>query len=185
MYSRTTVGSSRTQAPASNARQSRGYSQPTPGAADAGQRAQQAEGGQTRTLEWRGAYAVMPPNEKRRTEISRVAQEETAEFEAYKESQRVGHVSYVGTVGGQNSEAQSRRVTRVQSLAATPMQKKLADEQRRRATKELEQAQHERHKAAQRHKAEAHEESERARQRRLDDDRRRKNEAFLDKLQAQ
>ncbi|KAJ8311876.1 hypothetical protein KUTeg_010573 [Tegillarca granosa] len=61
-------------------------------------------------MSYEGCYTKISPNERKRQEISNQARKEEENYQAFKEKNRLAHVSYIGTAGGgQISKTDSRQ----------------------------------------------------------------------------
>lgn len=143
----------------------------------------------------RDAYTVIAPDEEKRKILQEKAAEEEQRFQQFRESNRLHHVSYVGTVGGDadtgataagpvdvNDHARPRRgVTNTQQPNLTPFEK---SRQYRAAQRQREETEDTKKKQEQRLKAAANEDRERQRKERLDEDRKKKMNAFFGQFES-
>ena len=130
-------------------------------------------------IQHRDAYHMIPPNEKKRKKNAMIAKKEEQQYKNYKDGQKLGHISYVGTVGGGAGLPAARRQSQTQHRHAVTTKKIASQRDWKDDRKRMDTVANEEHKAAQRMKAERNTERDSARHRRLDGDRRRANEAFL------
>lgn len=106
-------------------------------------------------------------------------------YNRHKESNRLGPVNYVGTVGGgqkSQSDARNQQARMQQSSKFDSIQKRQAA---RDTVKKREDEEISKKKEEQRRKTEQNKRSEVDRQQRLKEDHRQKNEAFLKRLEAE
>ncbi|XP_062620174.1 epithelial-stromal interaction protein 1-like isoform X2 [Saccostrea cucullata] len=132
-----------------------------------------------------GAYTMITPNEKRRQQIAEQARREEEAYQRHKENNRLGHVSYVGTVGGAQkteNEARNQQAQIHKSSKFDSIQKRQAA---RDAVKRREDEEVSKKKAEQRRKAQQNTRSDEQRQQKLQEDHRAKNEAFLRRIEAE
>ncbi|XP_070567781.1 epithelial-stromal interaction protein 1-like [Ptychodera flava] len=137
-------------------------------------------------LQHRGNYAVIAPNEKKRSQIQRQAEKETRQYEEYKERNKMGYISLPPqTVGGgkvvsQTSARQQQSLQHRQVTARVGYGAKSSYKSSLRAKEEAEALEK---KAKARMQTEKNKEREQTRQQRLDEDRRKKNDEFLRKFE--
>merc|ERR1712004_552260 len=122
-------------------------------------------------------FTMFAPKEEKRREVQAQAQKETDNYNKYKEGRKIKHVNYVGTAGGGPSHApmqQTASPTKPKSLAERRAEEKIRqdDELAKKKTAARQQSERNNLKSAERNH-------------RLDEDRRRANAAFLDKLEHQ
>ncbi|XP_050411839.1 uncharacterized protein LOC126826796 [Patella vulgata] len=133
-------------------------------------------------------FTVISPNEKKRREINQQAQKNMLTYEKHKEESRLQHVSYVGTAGGGFISEREARQRAAMNQSKAAFDSRLKRESVRAAAKQQEEAVYEQRKQAARKQAELNEqrerENEKRRKERMNDDMRRKNAAFLDRLEA-
>ncbi|XP_077711678.1 epithelial-stromal interaction protein 1 isoform X7 [Canis aureus] len=100
-----------------------------------------------------GAYTMIAPNENRRSQIQRIAEQELKNLEKWKEQHRAKPVNLVPRrLGGSQSEAEVRQKQQLQVMQSK-YQQKLKREESVRIKKEAEEAQIQKMKAIQREKA--------------------------------
>nr|XP_055192143.1 epithelial-stromal interaction protein 1 isoform X2 [Nyctereutes procyonoides] len=108
-----------------------------------------------------GAYTMIAPNENRRSQIQRIAEQELKNLEKWKEQHRAKPVNLVPRrLGGSQSEAEVRQKQQLQ-LMQSKYQRKLKREESVRIKKEAEEAQIQKMKAIQREKSNKLEEKKR------------------------
>lgn len=132
-----------------------------------------------------GAFTMITPNERKRQEISQQARREEEEYQRHRENNRLGYVNYVGTVGGgqrTQNQARTEQARTLQSSKYEMIQKKQAA---RDLPKKREEEEIMKKKAEQRRKAEQNKLTEAERQRKLQEDHRSKNEAFLKRIESE
>uniref|UniRef100_A0A8C8YKT3 Epithelial stromal interaction 1 n=1 Tax=Prolemur simus TaxID=1328070 RepID=A0A8C8YKT3_PROSS len=169
MYTRSRVlgsglGASSSSRPAEDPHGRRGALGPRPGqrpgveAAPGGPSRESTEhAGHTRT----GAYTLIAPNENRRNQIQRIAAQELANLERWKEQNRAKPVHLVPRrLGGSQSEAEVRQKQQLQ-LMQSKYQQKIKREESVRIKKEAEEAELQKMKAIQREKSNKLEEKRR------------------------
>lgn len=130
-----------------------------------------------------GAFTMITPNERRRQEISEQARREEENYQRHKENNRLGYVNYVGTAGGgqkTQTEARNEQARTHQSSKYESIQKRQAA---REAPKKREEEEISKKKMEQRRKSEQNKQLESERQRKLQEDHRSKNEAFLRRIE--
>ncbi|ESO98965.1 hypothetical protein LOTGIDRAFT_231280 [Lottia gigantea] len=161
-----------------------------------------SETNQDRTTHTSG-FTMVSPNEKKRRAITErlgdiinninsytgiypdtEATKNLEEYERHKEEQRIQHVSYVGTAGGGLiSEEEARRKAAIQHSKAS-YNSRTKRESYRAAEKENEEMVYRERKMAARRQSELNEEKRKKEEGRHRDEMRRKNAAFLDRLEA-
>ncbi|XP_045422995.1 epithelial-stromal interaction protein 1 isoform X2 [Lemur catta] len=169
MYTRSSVlgsglGASSSSRPAQDPHGQRGGLGPRPGqrpgleAAPGGPSRESTEhAGHRRT----GAYTLIAPNENRRNQIQRIAAQELANLERWKEQNRAKPVHLVPRrLGGSQSEAEVRQKQQLQ-LMQSKYQQKIKREESIRIKKEAEEAELQKMKAIQREKSNKLEEKRR------------------------
>ncbi|CAH1783664.1 unnamed protein product [Owenia fusiformis] len=124
--------------------------------------------------QYMGGYTMITPNEKKRQQIQNQAKKEEQAYQKHKEKQKLGHVSYVGTVGGGENPAVPKTQTPNAKLKQSEKR-----QQYRQQTKDRETAELQKKKEAARKQAGLNTQRDKERAERLDEDRRKKNEAFL------
>ncbi|XP_069323317.1 epithelial-stromal interaction protein 1 isoform X2 [Eulemur rufifrons] len=108
-----------------------------------------------------GAYTLIAPNESRRNQIQRIAAQELANLERWKEQNRAKPVHLVPRrLGGSQSEAEVRQKQQLQ-LVQSKYQQKIKREESIRIKKEAEEAELQKMKAIQREKSNKLEEKRR------------------------
>ncbi|XP_058526681.1 epithelial-stromal interaction protein 1 isoform X2 [Ochotona princeps] len=108
-----------------------------------------------------GAYTMIPPNENRRNQIKRIAEQELANLERWREENRAKPVYLVPTqLGGSQGEKEVRQRQQLQ-LMQSKYQLKLKREESARIRKEAEEAELQKMKAVQREKSNKLEEKKR------------------------
>ncbi|XP_012616480.1 epithelial-stromal interaction protein 1 [Microcebus murinus] len=108
-----------------------------------------------------GAYTLIAPNENRRNQIQRIAAQELANLEKWKEQNRAKPVHLAPRrLGGSQSEAEVRQKQQLQ-LMQSKYQQKIKREESIRIKKEAEEAELQRMKAIQREKSNKLEEKRR------------------------
>uniref|UniRef100_A0A8I3RVT7 Epithelial stromal interaction 1 n=1 Tax=Canis lupus familiaris TaxID=9615 RepID=A0A8I3RVT7_CANLF len=108
-----------------------------------------------------GAYTMIAPNENRRSQIQRIAEQELKNLEKWKEQHRAKPVNLVPRrLGGSQSEAEVRQKQQLQVMQSK-YQQKLKREESVRIKKEAEEAQIQKMKAIQREKSNKLEEKKR------------------------
>ncbi|XP_033760177.1 epithelial-stromal interaction protein 1-like [Pecten maximus] len=144
---------------------------------------------QEQRMSHQGGFTMITPNEKKRQAVSEQAKRGLDQYDAHKQQQKLGHVSYVGTAGGgQMTMAESRqRMVDGNRFGKTDRLQK--QQQYKDERKQKEETEFEKKKMQQRMKAETNKQREATRQSqdhmKYDEDRRRKNEEFLKKLEGQ
>ncbi|XP_035570566.1 epithelial-stromal interaction protein 1-like isoform X5 [Canis lupus familiaris] len=123
--------------------------------------APEPRGGQPRARRPPGAYTMIAPNENRRSQIQRIAEQELKNLEKWKEQHRAKPVNLVPRrLGGSQSQAEVRQKQQLQ-LMQSKYQQKLKREESVRIKKEAEEAQIQKMKAIQREKSNKLEEKKR------------------------
>uniref|UniRef100_A0A8C7EIQ8 Epithelial stromal interaction 1 n=3 Tax=Mustelinae TaxID=169418 RepID=A0A8C7EIQ8_NEOVI len=108
-----------------------------------------------------GAYTMIVPNENRRNQIKRIAEQELESLEKWKEQHRAKPVNLAPRrLGGSQSEAEVRQKQQLQ-LMQSKYQQKLKREESVRIKKEAEEAEMQKMKAIQREKSNKLEEKKR------------------------
>ncbi|XP_006124455.2 epithelial-stromal interaction protein 1 isoform X1 [Pelodiscus sinensis] len=108
-----------------------------------------------------GAYVLIPPNETRRSQIQKIANEELESLERWKEQHRPGPINLrPQKLGGVSSEAEARQKQQ-RRLLQSKYQQKLKKEEYARIKKETEEAEIRTMKMIQREKADKLEEKRR------------------------
>ncbi|CAG5136617.1 unnamed protein product, partial [Candidula unifasciata] len=107
-----------------------------------------------RTPTYAGGYSVIPPNERKRQQISQMAQRETEEYERHRQANAVRHVSHVGTVGGGDITEEQVRKEQERALRRQKLDRLKRQEEQRNARKKAEDAEIEQKRAEARRKAE-------------------------------
>ncbi|XP_059233750.1 epithelial-stromal interaction protein 1 isoform X2 [Mustela nigripes] len=108
-----------------------------------------------------GAYTMIVPNENRRNQIKRIAEQELESLEKWKEQHRAKPVNLAPRrLGGSQSEAEVRQKQQLQ-LRQSKYQQKLKREESVRIKKEAEEAEMQKMKAIQREKSNKLEEKKR------------------------
>uniref|UniRef100_A0A8D0WMG5 Epithelial stromal interaction 1 n=1 Tax=Sus scrofa TaxID=9823 RepID=A0A8D0WMG5_PIG len=108
-----------------------------------------------------GAYTLITPSEKRRSELQRMATKELEDLERWKEQQRAKPIHLEPRrLGGSQSEAEVRQRQQLQ-LIQSKYQKKLKREEQIRLKKEAEEAEIQKMKVIQREKSNKLEEKKR------------------------
>ncbi|XP_052784492.1 uncharacterized protein LOC128220230 [Mya arenaria] len=133
-------------------------------------------------MEYLGGFTKVTPNEKKRQQITQAAQKETQAYEAHKKQNTPQSFSYVGTAGGgQTTQTDARR--KLVQTTPNKTQKMLQQQERKSLTKQHEEAEIEKKRAEQRAKAERNERRDQEErlnsEKRWDEQRKRKNDAFL------
>lgn len=133
----------------------------------------------------RDAYTVIAPDEEKRKTVQENAAKEEQKFQEFREGRRLHHVSYVGTVGDGEAAAGNVQPRRA---AVNTQQPRLTSfdktRQHRTAQRQREESEITKKKQEQRLKATANEDRERQRKERLDEDRKKKMNAFLDQFES-
>ncbi|XP_066267237.1 epithelial-stromal interaction protein 1-like [Branchiostoma lanceolatum] len=134
-------------------------------------------------------YTLVVPNEKKRQSVLKQGQKELEAYQKHKESRRPANFSYVGTVGGPNIPEDEVRRQQEQENRRQRMNMKDKREQYRQTQKQQEDKQIQMKKdyyRGQAQKKEVRQKKEnKEREKRLAEDHRQKNQAFLDRLEAQ
>ncbi|XP_012866776.1 PREDICTED: epithelial-stromal interaction protein 1 isoform X2 [Dipodomys ordii] len=135
------------------------------------------------------AYTLIAPNEKRRQQIQRIAEQELANLEKWKQQNRPKPIHLVPRrLGGNQSESEVRKKQQLQ-LMQSKYQQKLKREESLRIKKEAEEAELQRMKAIQREKSNKLEEKKRLqedlRRERLRDHHQSKTAEFLSRLDTE
>ncbi|XP_034859204.1 epithelial-stromal interaction protein 1 isoform X1 [Mirounga leonina] len=136
-----------------------------------------------------GAYTVIAPNENRRNQIQRIAEQELQSLEKWKEQHGAKPVNLAPRrLGGSQSEAEVRQKQQLQ-LMQSKYQQKLKREESVRIRKEAEEAQMQKMKAIQREKSNKLEEKkklqENLRREAFREHRQYKTAEFLSRLDAE
>ncbi|XP_052104799.1 epithelial-stromal interaction protein 1-like isoform X2 [Mytilus californianus] len=134
-----------------------------------------------------GCYTMISPNEKKRQEIQRQADQETANYQQYKEQKKVGPLSYVGTAGGGNITQQQARNKLIQDNKNPSMRQRERREgyraqQKKREEEEIEQKRNKQRELADKNKLRSHQ-TDAEKKNKWDEDRRRKTDDFLSRLE--
>ncbi|XP_062957604.1 epithelial-stromal interaction protein 1 [Cynocephalus volans] len=151
MYTRSELVGSRLGArdPQRQPRELPGQSQDLEEAPQSPSRDSPEQAGQRHT----GAYTLIVPNENRRNQIRRIAEQELVNLEKWKEQQRAKPVHLVPRqLGGNQSETEVRQKQQLQ-LMQSKYQQKLKREESVRIKKEAEEAELQKMKAIQREKS--------------------------------
>ncbi|CAD5115416.1 DgyrCDS4391 [Dimorphilus gyrociliatus] len=135
---------------------------------------------QDRMVRVDGAFTVIPPDAKKRDAIQRAAKKEEENYDKFKARSKKVY-NEVGTPGGGLLE--KPKPSPASSNLSNRNYLRLKREEYRSAVKKEESKKLEDMKQIQRNKALVNKETEKQRQKRLESDRRRKNEAFLNKLE--
>lgn len=144
---------------------------------------------QEQRMSYQGGFTMITPNEKKRQAVNEQAKRGLDQYNTHKQQQKLGHVSYVGTPGGgQMTMAESRQRmidgNRFGKVDRLQKQQQYKDERKQR-----EETEYEKKKIQQRMKAENNKQREATQhsqnQMKYDEDRRRKNEEFLRRLEGQ
>ncbi|XP_069882806.1 epithelial-stromal interaction protein 1 isoform X2 [Dipodomys merriami] len=135
------------------------------------------------------AYTLIAPNEKRRQQIQRIAEQELANLEKWKQQNRPKPIHLVPRrLGGNQSESEVRKKQQLQ-LMQSKYQQKLKREESLRIKKEAEEAELQKMKAIQREKSNKLEEKKRLqedlRRERLRDHHQSKTAEFLSRLDTE
>ncbi|XP_042541724.1 epithelial-stromal interaction protein 1 isoform X2 [Dipodomys spectabilis] len=135
------------------------------------------------------AYTLIAPNEKRRQQIQRIAEQELVNLEKWKQQNRPKPIHLVPRrLGGNQSESEVRKKQQLQ-LMQSKYQQKLKREESLRIKKEAEEAELQKMKAIQREKSNKLEEKKRLqedlRRERLRDHHQSKTAEFLSKLDTE
>ncbi|KAK3099001.1 hypothetical protein FSP39_025169 [Pinctada imbricata] len=155
------------------------------GTRDTSPQRQPPNAGLQQRMSHQGAYTMITPNEERRRQINQQAQQEAERYQRHKEQRKLGHVNYKGTVGGgEISQAEARRNAATQ-LRNTKMDSLQKRQQYRSDLRQKEEDDALKKKAEQRRKSEANLSLEKNRQEKLESDHRKKNEAFLKRIEAE
>lgn len=145
----------------------------------------QAQVPQEQRMTYEGSYTRITPNEKKRQQIQRMAQQEETAYKSYKQQNTPTTVNYVGTAGGgEIREADARRKSQQEISKVQRLEKKQQLVANKRSA---EQAEIDKIKAEQRRRAEQNDlrkkEEEKNDAHKWDEQRRRTNEAFLRRLE--
>lgn len=125
-----------------------------------------------------GGFTVIPPNESRRSQITRMAQQEEQEYQRWKEANRPPAVHLnPERLGGGGTMAEARE-KQLAGLRCSKLEKKLKKEEMDRRKREEEEEKFQMMKAVQREKA------ERLEERRRQEDQRRREQHQQDHLRA-
>ncbi|XP_067934214.1 epithelial-stromal interaction protein 1-like [Watersipora subatra] len=147
---------------------------------------------QSRELQHQGAFAVKAPDPAKRDKIQRVANAETESYEQYKQNrrQRVQYVTTTSSVGSASTSQSStfgrlagdQLPARVMRNPRNPVPVRKLPVKAQMAR--MDEPEIERRKAVQRQKAEDLKSKQAARHDKLDEERRRANSKFLDRLEG-
>ncbi|XP_035694219.1 epithelial-stromal interaction protein 1-like [Branchiostoma floridae] len=134
-------------------------------------------------------YTLVVPNEKKRQSVLKQGQKELEAYQKHKESRRPANFSYVGTVGGPNIPEDEVRRQQAQEDRRQKMNMRDKREQYRQTQKQQEDKQIQMKKdyyRGQAQKKEVRQKKEtKEREKKWAEDHRQKNQAFLDRLEAQ
>lgn len=139
-------------------------------------------------MSYQGGYTMISPNEKKKQQIQQQAERGMQSYQQHKEQNRIGHMSYVGTAGGgQMSQEESRRKL-VEENRNPSMRLREKREEYRVKQKQKEEEEINQKRLKQRQLAEKNElrktQNEEDKRKKWDEERRRQNEAFLNKLEG-
>ncbi|XP_074550226.1 epithelial-stromal interaction protein 1 [Halichoeres trimaculatus] len=131
-----------------------------------------------REPQYSGGFTIIPPNETRRSQITRMAQKEEQELQRWKEANRPSAVHLnPERLGGSGTMAEARE-KQLAGLRCSKLQKKLRKEEMDRRKRQEEEEELQMMKAVQREKA------ERLEERRRQEDQRRREQHKPDHLRA-
>ncbi|XP_078693905.1 uncharacterized protein LOC144923348 [Branchiostoma floridae x Branchiostoma belcheri] len=134
-------------------------------------------------------YTLVVPNEKKRQSVLKQGQKELEAYQKHKESRRPANFSYVGTVGGPNVPEDEVRRQQAQEDRRKRMNTRDKREQYRQTQKQQEDKQLQMKKDYYRGQAQKKEvkqkKENKEREKKWAEDHRQKNQAFLDRLEAQ
>ncbi|VDI32187.1 Hypothetical predicted protein [Mytilus galloprovincialis] len=138
-------------------------------------------------MSYQGGYTMISPNEKKRQEIQRQADKETASYQQYKEQKKVGPLSYVGTAGGGAITEQQARNRLIQdnknpSMKLREKREIYKTEQKKKEDEEIELKRKKQRDLADKNKLKSHQ-TEADKRNKWDEDRRRKTDDFLSRLE--
>lgn len=140
----------------------------------------------TGRITYQGGYSVIPPDEQKRQKVTEMARREEENYAAHKQKHTPKTVSYVGTAGGGQMTQQEARQRQIQN-SPTKTQRLLQNEGRKMTIKQREEEELQRKKDEQRKKSLLNEQrqkqAEEEAQHRWDEQRRRTNDAFLNRLE--
>lgn len=139
-------------------------------------------------MSYQGGFTMITPNEKRKQEIQKQAERETANFQQYKEQRKVGHMSYVGTAGGGELTQEQARNKLIQenknpSMRLREKREEYRSQQKTREEEEINQKRNRQRELAEKNKA-RQVQSDSDQRRKWDEDRKRKTDEFLSRLEA-
>lgn len=138
-------------------------------------------------MSYQGCYTMISPNEKKRQEIQRQADKETANYQQYKEQKKVGTLSYVGTAGGGDITQQQARNKLIQDNKNPSMRLREKREENRIQKKKKEEEEIELKRKKQRELADKNklksQQTDAEKNNKWDEDRRRKTDDFLSRLE--
>lgn len=145
----------------------------------------QAQVPQEQRMTYAGSYTRITPNEKKRQQIQRMAQQEETAYKSYKQQNTPTTVNYVGTAGG--GELREADVRRKSQQEISKVQRLERKQQLVANKRSAEQVEIDKRKAEQRRKAEQNDlrkkKEEENGAHKWDEQRRRTNEAFLRRLE--
>ncbi|XP_061177382.1 epithelial-stromal interaction protein 1-like [Saccostrea echinata] len=144
-----------------------------------------AGAGMEQRMSHQGAFTMITPNERKRQQVAEQARREEEAYQRHKENNRLGHVSYVGTVGGAQKTENEARHQQAQTHKSSKFDSIQKRQAARDAVKRRDEEEISKMKAEQRRKAQQNTRSEAERQQRLQEDHRTKNEAFLKRIEAE
>lgn len=134
-------------------------------------------------MSYEGCYTKISPNERKRQEISNQARKEEENYQAFKEKNRLAHVSYIGTAGGGQISKTDSRQKLEQNHRTSQYDTRLKQQKWREDKKKQEELTHQQRKDTQRQKAVKNEQmslqQQRDQKQKWDEDRKKKNEEFL------
>ncbi|XP_060070642.1 epithelial-stromal interaction protein 1-like [Ylistrum balloti] len=143
---------------------------------------------QEQRTSYQGGFTMITPNEKKRQAVSEQAKRGLEQYNSHKQQQKLGHVSYVGTAGGGQMTMEESRQRIIDGNRFGKVDRLQKQQQYKNERKQKEEAEYEKKKLQQRMKAESNKQREVSRQSqdhiKYDEDRRRKNEEFLRKLEG-
>ncbi|KAL3847918.1 hypothetical protein ACJMK2_018808 [Sinanodonta woodiana] len=143
---------------------------------------------QEQRMTYMGGFTMIPPNQRKRQEVTEMAQRETVAYEQHRQQKRQQTFNYVGTVGGgETSIAEAREKAARES--PTKAQKLLKEQQRKSEMRKREDEELEKKKEEQRRKAEMSEkkakEDEKLAEQRWSERMKKTNNAWLNRLERQ
>ncbi|CAL1529551.1 unnamed protein product [Lymnaea stagnalis] len=132
--------------------------------------------------QYTGAYTVFQPNERKRAQVSAMAQREAQQYQQYKQATAIRQVNFVGRAGGSDMTEEQVRLRQAKAVRDQKLNRLQRQEAQREETKRAEEKVIEEKRAEARRKAEQNAIREQSRIAQPEDVRR-KREAFLNRLE--